>query len=89
MNTIEKYKFVILKNKVATFLLVIASVLLSFIYIQIDSVNKILIYGLSAIGSISYLLFARLTWKCPACGAFPGSGWNRKACSACNAELNR
>jgi hypothetical protein len=42
-----------------------------------------------ALGTVIYLYFGLVLYKCPNCQKYPGNGWSRATCNSCQVQLKR
>ena len=90
---IEKYQQRQMQLKIASVLLALFAIpkLAMFITGQVEffGITKNVGLLMFSIGTLIYIYFGLVLYKCPNCHKSPGSGWGREQCNSCQVQLKR
>lgn len=90
---IEKYQQRLMQLKIVSVLLVLLSIpkLALFLTDQtaIFGITKNISLAMFSVGTLVYVYFGLVLYKCPKCHKSPGAGWSKEQCNSCQVQLKR
>lgn len=88
---IAKYQQRLMQLKIVSVLLVLLSIPKLALFLtgqaEIFGITKNVSLVMFGVGTVVYVYFGLVLYKCPKCDKSPGGGWSREQCNSCQVRL--